>query len=165
MAVDFGRTRYTEPDDSLGYLLHQLASLWRRQMNARLAKIDLTHTQFIFLIGLAWLARDGADVTQTDLKDYHQASRGLTSRVVRLLERKTLVVQVAKPDDARVKLLQLTREGMKRVKQALPMLDQTEDAFLGRHAELKRRVKRDLRAALRYETDIAAAVAFDDDGE
>ena len=67
MSIDFTRTRYAEPDDSLGYLLHQLASLWRRQMNARLAEIGLTHTQFIFLIGLAWLAHDGAEVTQEAL--------------------------------------------------------------------------------------------------
>jgi DNA-binding MarR family transcriptional regulator len=153
MPIDFTRTRYTEPGDSLGYLLHQLASVWRRQMNARLSEIGLTHTQFIFLIGLAWLARDGADVTQKDLGRYHKASRALTSRVVRLLERNRLVVQIAKPGDARARLLRLTANGTNRLKQAIPMLDQTEDTFLAEHANLKQRIKRDLRAALAYEIE------------
>ena len=151
MPIDFTRTRYSDPGDSLGYLLHQLASLWRRQMNARLAEIGLTHTQFVFLIGLAWLARDGADVTQKDLGHYHKASRGLTSRVVRLLERNRLIVQTVKSNDARARVLTLTAEGTKRLKLALPILDRTEDVFLAEKSELKQRIKRDLRAALTHE--------------
>jgi MarR family transcriptional regulator, organic hydroperoxide resistance regulator len=151
MPIDFTRTRYAEPGDSLGYLLHQLASLWRRRMNARLAEIGLTHTQFVFLIGLAWLARTGADVTQKDLGHYHKASRALTSRVVRLLERNGLVVQKVKADDARARMLKITVEGTRRLKLALPVLDHTEDVFLAETPALKRRVKRDLRAALAHE--------------
>src|ERR1700730_277147 len=153
MPIDFTRTRYAEPGDSLGYLLHQLASLWRRQMNARLADIGLTHTQFVFLIGLAWLARDGADVTQKDLGQYHKASRALTSRVVRLLERHGLIVQTVKSGDARARVLTLTPEGTKRVKLALPILDHTEDVFLAETPALKQRIKRDLRAARAHENN------------
>jgi DNA-binding MarR family transcriptional regulator len=164
MPIDFTRTRYAEPGDSLGYLLHQLASLWRRQMNARLADIGLTHTQFVFLIGLAWFARDGADVTQKDLGHYHKASRALTSRVVRLLERNGLVVQRVKSGDARARVLTLTPEGTKRVKLALPILDHTEDVFLAETAALKQRIKRDLRAALAHENKKQWAASDDELG-
>jgi DNA-binding MarR family transcriptional regulator len=162
-AIDFKRTRYAEPDDSLGYLLHQLASLWRRQMNARLTEIGLTHTQFIFLIGLAWLAHDRAEVTQRDLGHYHKASRALTSRVVRLLERNGLIVQTVKSDDARARKLTITSEGTKRLKLALPILDLTEDIFLAEHPALKQRIKRDLRAALVHETQRQLQAGPDDD--
>ena len=162
---DFTRTRYTEPGDSLGYLLHQLASLWRRQMNARLSEIGLTHTQFVFLIGLAWLARDGADVTQKDLGHYHKASRALTSRVVRLLERNGLIVQTIKSDDARARILKVTEEGTKRLKLALPVLDRTEDVFLADKPELKQRIKRDLRSALAQESKKQFQAEPDDDDE
>jgi hypothetical protein len=50
MPIDFTRARYPDPTDSLGYLLHQVAS------------------------GLAWLAREGADVTQKGLEHYLKAS-------------------------------------------------------------------------------------------
>ena len=163
MSIDFTRTRYGEPDDSLGYLLHQLASLWRRQMNARLAEIGLTHTQFIFLIGLAWLAQDGAEITQKDLGHYHKASRALTSRVVRLLERNGLVVQTIKSDDARARKLTITKEGTRRLKLALPVLDRTEDVFLAEHPALKQRIKRDLRAALLHENKRQLQAEPDDD--
>jgi DNA-binding MarR family transcriptional regulator len=162
MPIDFTRTRYSDPGDSLGYLLHQLASLWRRRMNARLAEIGLTHTQFVFLIGLAWLARDGADVTQKDLGHYHKASRALTSRVVRLLERNRLIVQTVKSNDARARVLTLTAEGTKRLKLALPILDRTEDMFLAEKSELKQRIKRDLRAALAHEIAKLSEADLDD---
>ena len=162
MPIDFTRTRYSDPGDSLGYLLHQLASLWRRRMNARLAEIGLTHTQFVFLIGLAWLARDGADVTQKDLGHYHKASRALTSRVVRLLERNRLIVQTVKSNDARARVLTLTAEGTKRLKLALPILDRTEDVFLAEKSELKQRIKRDLRAALAHELAKLSEADLDD---
>jgi DNA-binding MarR family transcriptional regulator len=151
MAFNITRTRYAEPSDSVGYLLHQLASLWRRHMNARLSEIGLTHTQFVFLIGLAWLTRTGDDVTQKDLGRYHKASRALTSRIVRLLERNGLLMQVTKPNDARAKLLRVTPKGFSHLKRAVPMLDQTEDDFLAEYPPLKRRVRRDLRAALAHE--------------
>jgi DNA-binding MarR family transcriptional regulator len=165
MAIDFTRSRYPEPADSVGYLLYQLAGLWRQQMNARLSDAGLTYIQFIFLIGLAWLGRNGDDVTQKDLKLYHKAGRALTSQVVRLLERDGLIVQTAKPGDARARLLKLTKEGTKRVKQAMPMLDQNEQAFLAEHAELKRSVKRDLRAALGYELEKISTEAIEVDAE
>jgi DNA-binding MarR family transcriptional regulator len=132
-------------------------------MNARLAEIGLTHTQFIFLIGLAWLAREGAEITQKDLRHYHKASRALTSRVVRLLERNGLIVQTVKSDDARARKLTITSEGTKRLKLALPILDLTEDVFLAEHAALKRRIKRDLRAALAHETTRQSQPGADDD--
>jgi DNA-binding MarR family transcriptional regulator len=93
MPIDFTRTRYTGPADLLGYLLYQSASLWRCQMNARLSAIGLTYIQFVFLIGLAWLTRNGEGITQKDLGRYCKASRALTSQVIRLLERNGLIIQ------------------------------------------------------------------------
>jgi DNA-binding MarR family transcriptional regulator len=162
MPIDFTQTRYTGPTDSLGYLLYQSANLWRRQMNARLSDVGLTYIQFVFLIGLAWLTRNGEGITQKDLGRYCKASRALTSQVIRLLERRRLIAQAVKPGDARARILKLTAEGTRRVKQALPMLDQTEDTFLAEQPDLKRRVKRDLQAALAVEIDKLSKAGIDD---
>jgi DNA-binding MarR family transcriptional regulator len=162
MPIDFTRTRYAGPADSVGYLLYQSASLWRRHMNARLSEIGLTYIQFVFLIGLAWLTRNGEGITQKDLGGYCKASRALTSQVVRLLERNGLIAQTVKPGDARARILKLTADGTKRVKQALPMLDQTEDAFLAEKHDLKQRIKRDLRAALAHEIEKGSDAELDD---
>jgi DNA-binding MarR family transcriptional regulator len=68
-----------------------------------------------------------------------------------LLERNGLIVQTVKSNDARARILTLTAEGTKRLKLALPILDHTEDVFLAEKPELKQRIKRDLRAALKHE--------------
>lgn len=161
MTIDFARTRYTGPTDSIGHLLYQLAGLWRRQMNARLDDIGLTYIQFVFLIRLAWLSQDGGGVTQKDLGRDCKASRALTSQVIRLLERNKLVRQTVKPEDARARLLTLTAEGNRRLKRALPMLEATEDAFLAAQPKLKQRVRDDLREALDLEIAKLSAAELD----
>jgi len=151
MTIDFAHTRYSGPTDSIGHLLYQLAGLWRRQMNARLDTVGLTYIQFVFLIRLAWLTQNGGGVTQKMLGQDCKTGRALTSQVVRLLERNKLIRQAVKPGDARARLLKLTAEGQRRLARALPLLEATEDAFLGNQPALKRRVRGDLQAALAQE--------------
>ncbi len=142
---------FASTDDSLSDLMYQLGGLWRRHVNARLAELGLSHSQLVFLIGVASLAREGGEVTQRDLCDYHQASRALTSEIVRLLEKNGFIRQVAKPGDARAKSLKLTPSGRERLQLAMELLVQTEDTFLADYGQLKGRLKRDLQEALRYE--------------
>ena len=151
MTTDFAHTRYSGPTDSIGHLLYQLAGLWRRQMNARLDAVGLTYIQFVFLIRLAWLTQDGRGITQKTLGQDCKTSRALTSQVVRLLERNKLIRQAVKPGDARARLLKLTAEGQRRLARALPLLEVTEDAFLGERPALKRGVRDDLQRALAQE--------------
>ncbi len=138
-------------DDSLSYLVYQLGGCWRRHVNARLAEIGLTHSQFVFLSGLAELAGTRQTVTQSDLCRHLNASRALTSEVVRLLERNRFVDQVPNPEDARTKALELTPEGRRRLDAAGQLLQQAEERLLAEDRALKGRLKRDLQAALAYE--------------
>lgn len=148
-SVDIPRiSRYTSPADALGFLLNQLSRLWLRRLNASLASIDLTYLQFVLLIGLAWNTRSGGGITQKELGRFCKTSRALTSQVLRILERKGLIVQTVKPEDTRARLVELTAKGRMKVMKALPILDRAEDAFLAADPELKGRVDAALRAAL-----------------
>lgn len=151
-SIPFARiSRYKEPADSLGYLLYQLSSLWCRQMNARLSEVDLTYIQFVLLLGLAWLTRDGVGITQKELGDFTKSMSALTSQVVGNLKIKGLILESTKPSDRRAKYLRLSAKGRAKVLEALPILDASEDAFLAEVSSLKSRVKQDLRRALQHE--------------
>ena len=83
MAIDVsGFSRYSVPSDSLGFLLRQLFMLWRRSVESGLSSIDLTHIQFVLLIGLAWLTREGKRVRQLELGEFCKCSRALTSQTL-----------------------------------------------------------------------------------
>ncbi len=138
-------------DDSLSYLIYQLGGIWRRYLNERLGELGLSQSQLMFLSGLASLARQGRNVRQRDLSQYNQASRALTSEVVRLLERNGFVRQVPEANDGRAKSLKLTPYGDECLKRAREVLARTEETFLADREQLKGRLKRDLQAALEYE--------------
>jgi DNA-binding MarR family transcriptional regulator len=149
MPVDVSKfSRYSVPSDSLGFLLRQMFMVWRRSVESGLSEIDLTHIQFVFLIGLGWLTRQGKRARQQDLGEFCKCSRALTSQTVATLIRKGLVLRVSDTADRRSKLLTLSAAGERKVREAVPILEGVEKSFLGSNRALRTRLDRDLRAAL-----------------
>ena len=46
---------FKRAEDSPGFLLWQLTNQWQRQQRTALAKIGLTHAQFVVLASVLWL--------------------------------------------------------------------------------------------------------------
>jgi DNA-binding MarR family transcriptional regulator len=122
-------SRFTTPEDSVGYLLWQVLHMWQRRASEGLAAIGLTHMQFTLLAGVGWLARHGDAPTQAALAAHCQIDAMTVSQVVRKLEAKGLVSRTGHPDDTRAKALRLTEAGMAALKAALPEIEQMDDAF------------------------------------
>ncbi|MDO7743938.1 MAG: MarR family transcriptional regulator, partial [Pedobacter sp.] len=81
--IDF---HFKSPDDSPGYLLGQLTTLWQRKLKRVLDPLDLTQTQFVLLAALAWLSKENDAVTQIDIANQGNADRMMVSKVLRTLE-------------------------------------------------------------------------------
>jgi DNA-binding MarR family transcriptional regulator len=164
MSIDVSKfSRYSTPSDSLGFLLRQLFMLWRRSVESGLARIDLTHMQFVLLIGLGWLTRNGESVRQFELGRFCKSSRALTSQTLTTLIRKKLVVRVPDPMDGRSNLLRLSPAGERKLREAVPVLEAVEERFLASDAGLHAQLERDLRQALTIELAVAGDPEFADD--
>lgn len=162
MAIDVSKiSRYAQPSDSVGFLLRQLFMAWRRRLEAGLSEIDLTHIQFVMLMGLAWLTRADRSVSQGELTRFCRCSRALASQTLSTLLRKGLIEQVEDPADRRAKQISLTRAGEKKVRQATPLLESTEAEFLAADPALRTRLDRDLRRALKIQAETADVVSDD----
>lgn len=130
MSLDWPHvSRFTTPEDSVGYLLWQVLHMWQRQASEGLAGIGLTHMQFTLLAGLGWLARHGDAPTQAALAAHCQVDAMTVSQVVRKLEAKGLATRTSHPDDTRAKALSLTDAGMAVLTTALPEIERMDDAF------------------------------------
>ncbi len=130
MALDWPLvSRFTTPEDSVGYLLWQVLHIWQRQASEGLSAIGLTHMQFTLLAGIGWLARHGDAPTQAGVAAHCQVDAMTVSQVVRKLEAKGLVTRTDHPDDTRAKALRLTDAGMAALKAALPTIERMDDAF------------------------------------
>ncbi len=94
-------------DDSVGYLLHQLMTSMRRQVEQAMAAHDLTAAQWYPL----WkLERDGPCTAQELARDM-DIDAGATTRLIDRLAAKGLVDRSRSASDRRRVMLQLTSAG------------------------------------------------------
>jgi DNA-binding MarR family transcriptional regulator len=128
-------SHFALPEDSTGYLLWQAVHLWQRQVESALARLDLTHLQFVLLAGIGWLTHDADLLTQVRLAEFCKIDVMQVSQVARKLELKGLLERCAHPTDTRAKVLKLTQNGEAILEQALPLIENLDAAFFGRCKE------------------------------
>ncbi|MDR2221767.1 MAG: MarR family transcriptional regulator [Flavobacteriaceae bacterium] len=120
---------FDSPEESSGYLLWQVTMAWQRAMKRSLDELDITHTQFVLLAALGWLAKENSEVSQVDIALHSNTDRMMVSKVLRTLEEKKLVVRKDHPTDTRAKIVNLTRLGQDLLQKALVVVKEVDDAF------------------------------------
>lgn len=120
---------FKSPNESPGYLLGQLVTLWQRKQKRVLDPLDLTQTQFVLLAALAWLSRENDAVTQIDIANQGNADRMMVSKVLRTLEDKKFITRHEHPGDTRAKIIRLTPEGEIVFRKALVSVESADVEF------------------------------------
>ena len=116
-------------EDSPGFSLWQVSSLWQKKINAGLRPFDLTHAQFVLLASLLWLGDGDKPLTQVELASHTKMDTMMASNVLRTLESKGLVMRNPHPTDTRAKSLVLTAKGRKLAEQVVPVVENIDQAF------------------------------------
>ena len=116
-------------DESPGFSLWQVSSMWQRQINAGLKPFGLTHPQFVLLASLTWLVNDQNPVTQVDLASHTKMDVMNASNVLRTLEDKGLVLRNPHPTDTRAKSLAVTPRGLELAGRAVRVVENIDGAF------------------------------------
>lgn len=119
-------------EDSSGFLLWQVTTLWQREIRAILAPLDLTHAQFVLLATLLWLSQHQESVTQIDISQNSKVDPMTTSTVLRTLQTKGLIVRREHATDTRAKAVALTPAGQQLTKQAVAVVEKFDLAFFSR---------------------------------
>ena len=121
--------QFERPEDSPGYLLWQVTMSWQRKIKHALDPLDLTHTQFVLLAAIAWLARHLEEVTQVDVATHSSTDRMMVSKVLRTLQSKGLISRQEHPTDTRAKVVRLTGAGQDRIQQAIRVVEATDGVY------------------------------------
>ncbi|QNK61662.1 MarR family transcriptional regulator [Pedobacter sp. PAMC26386] len=121
--------QFKSPEDSPGYLLGQMTILWQRKQKRALDPLDLTHTQFVLLAALAWLAKENDAVTQIDIANQGNADRMMVSKVLRTLEEKKFITRSEHKTDTRAKTINLTPLGGSVFQKALIAVENADLEF------------------------------------
>ncbi|MEI8125261.1 MAG: MarR family transcriptional regulator [Parachlamydiaceae bacterium] len=122
-------SQFEGPEKSPGFLLWQVSTRWRRQIEGALATLDLTHPQFVLLASIGWLTRNQSEVTQADLARHCSLDITMTSQVLRTLEKKGLIERQKRRGDERSKFPHLTKQGAVLVEQAIPLVESIDRIF------------------------------------
>lgn len=117
------------PEQSLGFMFWQTTNLWQRKIADALKQIDLTHVQFVLLAGVGWLSKEQQTVTQVQLSNHAKTDIMMTSKVVRTLVTKELVIRKPHPTDTRANVLALSAMGNKKLQEALEVVDAVDQQF------------------------------------
>ncbi len=125
-------TRFEGPQQSPGFLLWQVSSEWRREIESALSVLGLTHPQFVLLASVGWLTRDNTDISQVELARHCRTDVNMTSQVLRSLEKKGYIERQQREGNQRSKFARVTPLGARLIEQAIPLVEAVDHAFFGR---------------------------------
>ncbi|HMV41420.1 MAG TPA: MarR family transcriptional regulator [Leptospiraceae bacterium] len=116
-------------EDSSGFLLWQVTSIWQREIRKALDPLGLTHSQFVLLASIFWLILHNEEVTQIKLSDHTKIDPMTTSTVLRTLQAKGYLKRKEHTTDTRAKTVILTKEGEEITKQAVKIVEKFDKQF------------------------------------
>lgn len=119
---------HSSAEESPGFLLWQVSTLWRRSIEAVLKPLGLTHPQFVILATTGWLTRNGEKASQADIGRHAALDPNTTSQILRSLQIKGLVKRSAITNE-RSKHPVLTSTGVQSLAKAMPAVENADAAF------------------------------------
>ncbi|WPY00707.1 MarR family transcriptional regulator [Candidatus Trichorickettsia mobilis] len=146
------KTNWNNMNDVSGFLLYSAYFAWKRATLSTLLPHDLTHVQFMLLMSIGFLKKDGADVSQNDLAKCLSFDVTMTSQVLRALEKRGLLKRSQKEGDERSKFSELTDAGVAKIQRAAKDLLKAEESFFASLGEHKQEFDGHLRGILQQQT-------------
>lgn len=139
-----------KPEESTGFLLWQVTNLWQREMKKALEAYGITHSQFVLLASIHWLALDKQNVTQILLSNHTKIDPMTTSTVLRTLQRKGFIQRHEHLTDTRAKTVDLTEDGIKIIKNAVITVEKFDREFFSLLGDKTTELNRNLLILLDY---------------
>lgn len=124
--------QFKKPEDSPGFLLWQLTNHWQRLQRVALAKLGITHVQFVVLAALLWHVDHDQEVTQQDISEFACIDKMSMSDLVSTLQKKKMIKKVKSKNDGRAFALSLTERGKKIVLSAIPIIESIDKDFFNK---------------------------------
>lgn len=118
-------------DHSIGFSFIRVYNIWHRQIKTALAKIGLTHPQFVVIASLGYLAQFDQEITQVNIAGTSDIDVMTVSTIIKNLEKKQLVKRTASIKDTRAKSVQLTTEGAEIMIKAMEIVEEIDQQFFG----------------------------------
>ncbi len=115
-------------EESPGFLLWRVSTLWRKAIETVLKPLGLTHPQFVILATTGWLTRMGKRASQAEIGRQAALDPNTTSQILRGLQAKGLIERSYNIDE-RSKYPILTAAGVESLSKAIPAVENADAVF------------------------------------
>ncbi|MFK7824517.1 MAG: MarR family winged helix-turn-helix transcriptional regulator [Oligoflexales bacterium] len=129
---------YEQPEDSPGLLLWQTTMLWQKRIRAELDKHKMTHSQFVVLAVSLWFTEHNHEATQVDIAAQSKLEKMTVSKALRELTQQGFVKRKEHEKDTRVKVVLITKKGLKKISALIPVIESIDERFFGTLSEQHR---------------------------
>jgi DNA-binding MarR family transcriptional regulator len=124
--------RHPKADDSPGFLLWKLTTLWQQRLAEVLDGYGITQTQYAILASLRWFEEQAEPPTQAHLAEHTHIDKMTLSKALRRLETARLVKRTPSREDSRAVQVGFTAKGRKLIQQAVRDIEEADAQFFGR---------------------------------
>ncbi len=118
---------HSSAEESPGFLLWRVSTLWRKSIEAVLKPIGLTHPQFVVLATTAWLTRNGDKVSQIAIGKQAALDPNTLSQILRGLQTKGLIERSHVSERSKYPIL--TSIGVESLTKAMRAVESADAAF------------------------------------
>jgi len=119
-------------EDSSGFLLWQVTTLWQREIKHALKMVDLSHSEFVILASLLWFKEQKVIVTQTTIIEHTKLDKMTVSKSLKTLENNGFVVRAENKIDTRAKTITLTQKGINLAIKSVKIVEDIDNKFFSK---------------------------------
>lgn len=119
------------PQNAVGFVMWRLTHRYQRDVDRVLHAQDLTHLQFVTLMLVAWMGREGGAATQAELARFGDIHPMQVSKILKVLEQKRSIVRSTAPGNGPAKAVAITNSGISRLREALPLVIDLQRRLFG----------------------------------
>jgi len=119
------------PQNAIGFVMWRLTHRYQREVDQALRPQGLTHLQFVTLMLVAWLSREGATATQVEIARFGDIHPMQVSKVLATLEHKQMIEREPSPGNGPAKAVAITDLGVAGLRHALPLVIEVQRRLFG----------------------------------
>lgn len=120
---------FEKSEDSPGFLLWQVTTLWQRQIKKALEPYRISHAQFVIMATLLWCEEKELERTQVAIVNQSKLDKMTISSSIKKLIVDGYIHRMEHHRDTRAKWVTLTSSGKQLMHQLIPIIESIDTQF------------------------------------
>lgn len=121
--------KHDNANDSAGFLLWKVTTLWQKKLSGVLGELGITQTQYAILASLKWFKQKGEPATQTHLAEHTKIDKMTISKAIHKLEKSGFIQRQKSSVDNRATNVRFTTKGEKTVENSIIAIENADEDF------------------------------------